>query len=107
MGGNVKEAHLAQKRKRRKKRKKKERERLLQERANGEWMHLTVEVEGDAKQVWVKSDQSDDAVRAFAQDFLLKTWVTELTPDTRFSELKDALNEKDWIKETRGSLPQE
>lgn len=78
MGGNVKEAHLA---------------------------HLTVEIDGEAKQIWVKAGESDEAVSAFAREFLLKNWVQELSPESRFKELRDALEERFWVEELRSQMP--
>jgi hypothetical protein len=101
MGGNMRHAsHQRKKRKRREKR-----ERLQEERKNGEWMHLTISASGETYQLWVKSGESDDAVRAYAQEFMLKTYVKELQPDTQFKELKKELKDVDWIASIRDSLP--
>lgn len=102
MGGNVKEAHLAQKRKRREK----QNERLRKERQRGEWMRLMAAIEDEPYTLWVKSDEDDDAVRLYAQEFLNKEYVSRLSPETRWGELKDELEEADWIASVRKNLPE-
>lgn len=106
MGGNVKEAHLAQKRKRRKKRREEKKERLREERERGEWMHLTVAIEDEPYELWVKSEEDDEAVRLYAQEFLNKEYVSSLSPGTRWYELRDELKETTWIDAIRESLPE-
>lgn len=102
MGGNLRDAGHARKKRQRRKRN----ERLRKERKNGEWMHLTVSIDGEAKELWVKSNQSDDAVRLYAQDFLAKDYVRALTAETRWRELREDMENKNWISGVRKSLPE-
>lgn len=102
MGGNVKEAHLARKRNRREK----EQKRLRKERERGEWMRLMAIIEDEPYTLWVKSDEDDDAVRLYAQEFLNKEYVSRLSAKTRWSELRDELEEADWISSVRDSMPE-